>query len=112
MDNGPERQAIVDEMVEMLRHDAPWVWGLHPKDYSLAHRWVFNRKPNKMANNGIKYVRVDPALREASQRAWNRPVVWPIVAVVVVLLIGILPALIVYRRRERSGALTPVHGAS
>jgi len=112
MDNGPERQAIVDQMVEILRHDAPWVWGLHPKDYSLAHRWVFNRKPNKMANNGLKYVRVDPALREASQRAWNRPVVWPIVAVVVALLIGILPAVIVYRRRERSGALTPVHGAS
>jgi ABC-type transport system substrate-binding protein len=112
MDNGPERQAIVDQMVEMLRHDAPWVWGLHPKDYSLAHKWVFNRKPNKMANNGIKYARVDPVLREASQRAWNRPVVWPIVAVVVVLLIGILPAVIVYRRRERSGALTPVHGAS
>ena len=57
MESGPERQAIVDQMVETLRRDAPWVWGLHPKDYSLAHQWVYNRKSNKMANNGLKYQR-------------------------------------------------------
>ncbi len=111
MENGPERQAIVDQMVETLRRDAPWVWGLHPKDYSLAHQWVYNRKPNKMANNGLKYARVDPVLRERLQTDWNRPVAWPLLAALGALLIAILPAVIVYRRRERSGALTPVPGA-
>ena len=110
MQNGPERQAIIDRMVETLRRDAPWVWGLHPKDYSLAHQWVYNRKPNKMANNGLKYARLDPVLRERLQTQWNRPVVWPLLAALGVLLIAILPAVIVYRRRERAGALTPVPG--
>jgi oligopeptide transport system substrate-binding protein len=64
-----------------------------------------------MANNGLKYQRVDPVLRERLQREWNQPVVWPLLAALGALLIVILPAVIVYRRRERSGALTPVQGA-
>ena len=54
MPNTPERQAVIDRMLVVLRQDAPWVWGFHPKDYTLAHAWVFNRKPNKMANNSLK----------------------------------------------------------
>ena len=107
MDNGPERQASIDQMVEILRHDAPWVWGLHPKDYSLAHQWVYNRKPAKMANNGLKYQRIDPPLRESLQRRWNHPILWPVLVAAAVLVVAILPAVVVYRRRERSGALAP-----
>jgi peptide/nickel transport system substrate-binding protein len=107
MDNSPQRQAIIDEMLEILRHDVPWIWGMHPKDYSLAHQWVYNRKPAKMANNGLKYERVDSVLRETLQRQWNRPLVWPLVAAVAVLALGLIPAVVVYRRKERSGALTP-----
>ena len=73
MPNGPERQAIIDRMVEIAREDAPWVWGFHPKDYGLAHAWVTNVKPNQMARNSLKYQRVDPAMRERSAREWNRP---------------------------------------
>ena len=49
LDNGPERQAIIDRMLRIAREDAPWAWGYHPKDYSLAHQWVFNSKPNQIA---------------------------------------------------------------
>jgi oligopeptide transport system substrate-binding protein len=108
MENSPERQEIVDEMLEILRHDAPWVFGLHPKDYGLTHQWVHNRKPNKMANNGLKYQRIDPVSREVSQTQWNKPIVWPILVAVLALVLAVLPAVVVYRRREHSGALTPV----
>ncbi|MFQ5488278.1 MAG: ABC transporter substrate-binding protein, partial [Gammaproteobacteria bacterium] len=37
MDNGPQRQAIIDEMVAIVRRDAPWAWGFHPKGFSLYH---------------------------------------------------------------------------
>ncbi len=40
----------------------------YPKDYTLAHAWVFNRKPNKMANNGLKYQRIDPMARAREAR--------------------------------------------
>jgi ABC-type transport system substrate-binding protein len=106
MENGPERQAIVDQMVEILRHDVPWVWGLHPKDYSLAHEWVYNRKPNKMAHNALMYQRLDPVLRESRRAQWNHPVIWPLVAVLAVLVIAILPAITMYRRRERAAAVS------
>ena len=60
MDNGPERQAIIDEMVEILRQDAPWLWGFHPKSYSLFHSWYRNVKPNLMSDNTLKYKRLEP----------------------------------------------------
>jgi hypothetical protein len=55
---------------------------------------VFNRKPNKMANNGLKYQRIDPEVREASQREWNRPVVWPLLLALAVVLLALVPAFI------------------
>jgi len=102
MPNGPERQELIDRMVEILRHDAPWVYMLHPKDYTLAHAWVYNRKPNKMANNGLKYQRIDPELRRQKRSEWNHPVLWPIVAALVALALAIAPAVRSYRRRERA----------
>ncbi|MGB0129951.1 MAG: ABC transporter substrate-binding protein, partial [Rhodocyclaceae bacterium] len=77
MDNTPARQEIIDRMVEVLRRDAPWVFGYHPKDYTLHHAWLYNRKPSKVGNNTLKYQRVDPRLRERMRAGWNQPVVWP-----------------------------------
>jgi ABC-type transport system substrate-binding protein len=104
MENGPERQAIIDEMLEIARRDAPWVWGLHPKEYNLFQPWVFNQKPNQMARNGLKYVRIDPQLRQEKRREWNAPVWWPLALGVLILLIAVSPAWIAYRRRERRAA--------
>ncbi len=77
MDNGPERQAIIDRMIAILRDDAPWMWGVHPKNYALIHDWVKNSKPNQMARNNLKYQRIDTELRACKRLEWNRPVVWP-----------------------------------
>jgi oligopeptide transport system substrate-binding protein len=108
MENGPERQAVVDKMLEIARRDSPWIWGLHPKEYGLAHKWVGNRKPNKMANNSLKYLRVDPRQRDVLRERWNRPVLWPAVVLVCVLAAAAIPAVTLYRRRERSAALGAV----
>ncbi|MGO8756357.1 MAG: ABC transporter substrate-binding protein [Gallionellaceae bacterium] len=102
MDNGPARQKIIDDMLEIVRHDAPWMWGEHPKDYVLHHSWVYNSKPNKMATNSIKYLRVDAIQRDKMRRQWNRPRLWPMVlmGVALLLLIGWLWRAL--RRREES----------
>ena len=104
MDNGRERQAIIDQMVKIAREDAPWVWGYHPKDYSLSHAWMKNGKPNNMARNGLKFLRVDTALREQRRAEWNRPVVWPLALIVALLVLGSLPAWLSFKRRERMAA--------
>lgn len=104
MENGPQRQALIDEMTRILRDDAPWIWGVHQKEYGLAHQWVGNRKPNKMANNGLKYLTVDPGLREQMRRAWNEPVWWPLAILLVAVALLIRSALALHRRRERATA--------
>jgi len=104
MPNGPERQAIIDDMVEILRRDAPWVWGFYPVDYILHHDWYHNAKPNLMANNTLKYKRIDATQRAALREAWNQPVIWPMVLLALVFLVSLVPAVIVFRRRERSAA--------
>ena len=111
MYNGPERQALIDRMIEIARRDAPWVWSMFPKDYTLHHAWVYNRKPNQMANNGLKYQRIDPRAREQMRRAWNQPVAWPAVLILAALMLSIVPAILTFRRRERATA-RPVTGAA
>jgi len=77
---------------------------LLPKSFGLTHGWVKNVKPNLMANNTLKYRRIDPELREARRDEWNRPVLWPIVLLVAALAAVITPAVIVWRRHERKVA--------
>lgn len=100
MDNGPQRQAIVDRMAEIARRDAPWLWGFHPKSYSLYHSWYKNVKPNLMANNSLKYRRIDTEQRARLRQEWNHPVVWPLWLIAGVLLLGTVPALLAYWRKE------------
>jgi ABC-type transport system substrate-binding protein len=105
MDDGPERQAVIDAAVEIARRDAPWVWGFNPKSFSLHHQWVHNTVPNTMANNTLKYRRLEPALRERLRAEWNPPVLWPLWTLLGLGLALVLPALWLVRRRERSTAL-------
>ncbi|MGH8766162.1 MAG: ABC transporter substrate-binding protein, partial [Burkholderiales bacterium] len=100
----PERQAIIDRMVDIVRRDAPWIGGFHPVAYSLTHAWVRNGKPNSMARNSLKYLRVDAELRARLRREWNRPVLWPAGLLLLVLAACAVPAVVSYRRRERLAA--------
>jgi ABC-type transport system substrate-binding protein len=104
MDNTGERQALIDEMLEILRRDAPWAWGFYPKGFALRHAWYHNVKPNQMANNTLKYRRLDPVLRARLREEWNPPVLWPVGLVLGVLALSALPAYATYRRRQRSAA--------
>ncbi len=101
MDNTPERAALIGQMVEIVRRDAPWAWGVNPRQFLLQHSWVHNTKPNHMANNTMKYRRLDAPQRAQSRMAWNRPVLWPMVLVLGVLVAGAVPAVAAYRKRER-----------
>jgi ABC-type transport system substrate-binding protein len=105
MENGPERQHIIDKMVNILRQDAPWLWGYHPKDYGLYHAWYDNVKPNRLSNNNIKYFRIDTGLREQKRREWNKPVLWPVILGVMLLSAILIPAMLLYRRKERGAGI-------
>jgi len=90
MENSPARQAIIDRMLEIVRRDSPWLWGYHPKNYVLQHGWLSNVKANVMANNKLKYWRVDAMQRDMMRREWNQPALWPLeLAALVLLLSGV-----------------------
>jgi oligopeptide transport system substrate-binding protein len=102
MENTPERLHIVRQMTDILRHDAPWVFGLHPKSYTLTHRWLKNRKPADVGNNTLKYQRIDAADRAVARQEWNSPVRWPLWSGLLLVVLVLLPAVLAYRRRERA----------
>lgn len=101
MENSPERQEIIDQMLRILRQDAPWIWGYHPKDYALYHEWYTNVKPNKMSHNNMKYHRIDSNMREEKRLHWNKPVFWPLAVCLIVLIVGLISAVVTYRKKER-----------
>jgi oligopeptide transport system substrate-binding protein len=104
MPNGPERQQIINRMTEIFRHDAPWIGGFHPKNFALFHSWLGNAKVNEISDNKLKYLKVDPARRGAARREWNRPVIWPLVLILLVLVVSVIPAVVTYRKRENMAA--------
>jgi len=103
--NGPERQQVIDQMVDILRKESPWLFGFFPKAFSLHHAWYRNAKPHLMANNTLKYKHIDGSMRSQAQKTWNEPVLWPIGLLLLVLVISLVPAIRGFRARERSRAL-------
>lgn len=105
MDDGPERQAIIDQMQEILRHDSPLLFGYHPMKFALYHDWYRNLAPNLMARNRTKYQRIDSARRAELRGEWNKPVYWPLLLGLIVVVIAVLPAWLSFRKRQRATAL-------
>ena len=101
MENGPERLAITHRMQEIIRYDAPWIFGFHPKSVSLYHSWYHNLKPNLMANNKLKYLSIDPQQRRTLRLKWNQPVLWPVVLIILLVILMALPAIRSFQRRAR-----------
>ena len=100
MDNTPERYQIIQQMQEVIRHDSPWIFGFHPKNFSLYHSWYSNLKPNLMANNRLKYTRLDLESRAEKRKLWNHPVLWPF-AIGIILLLSISTVLMISRYKKR-----------
>lgn len=101
MPNSDERLKIIEKILKILRHDSPWLWGYHEREFSLFHKWYFNVKPNLMAQNTLMYKRIDPQLRAESRQQWNKAIVWPIVVLILALIGIIFPAWKTYVAKER-----------
>jgi oligopeptide transport system substrate-binding protein len=99
MDNSPARQQLIQQLQTQVRTDAPWLFGFHPKSFALYHSWYKNLKPNQMANNQLKYTRIDAQERQQKRAAWNQPVLWPIWLSAAGLVLLAWPAIRAYRRK-------------
>ena len=98
--DGPVRARIIAKMVAIAQQDAPWIWGFYPKTYSLTQAWSRIGKPSEVGQNTFKYARINPMERAAKRREWNRPVWWPVILSLLILIGSVIPVIVLYRRRE------------
>jgi ABC-type transport system substrate-binding protein len=111
LDDGAQKQALMDRMTRIVQEDAPWAFGYNPYAYGASHQWVFNAKPAPIIKDYLEYIRIDPELRAATVAQWNRPIVWPLWLLAAGLVLLVAPAALAWRRRERMTAgrtLAPV----
>lgn len=101
MKNSPARMELIKQLMDILQKDAPAVWMVHPVDFGLYHTWFTNTKPHKMSSNTIKFLRVAPERRITAQSAWNKPIIWPVVLLVLLLCAGAAPAAMQIYRQEK-----------
>ena len=102
MSNSSQRQAKIQKMLNIARKDAPWVWGFHPKSLALSHLWFKNVLPNAMANNTLKYKRINAKLRVEKQKEWNQPVILPLVIFFLLLILGGYLLVKIYKNRQKA----------
>jgi len=100
MPDNENRKQVIEQMLAILTKESPWIWGYHPKQFSLHHAWNKNVKPNLMANNTLKYRKILPQQRQKLQQQWNQPILWPLGLVVIALIILLLPAWLLYQRKK------------
>ncbi len=112
LDDGPEKEAVIHQMVEITQRDAPWMFGYSPKSGGAYHHWVGNAKPTQMVRNTLQYLSIDPQARAQSVAAWNSPVWWPLPLLALLLGLALWPAWRALRRRERQTAFGELADAS
>jgi oligopeptide transport system substrate-binding protein len=103
--NDPKRQQLIDEMVEILRHDAPWAWGINPQQLILNQQWVSPIKDSAIAFDTLKYTAIDIPLRNKLRCLWNMPILWPLGIVCLVMLFFLLLLFLGYFHKENQQAL-------
>jgi ABC-type transport system substrate-binding protein len=67
MPNGPEREAVMQKMGEIVSAYAPWNYTVFRYENVLVHPWVIGYKYNGYNQHPWAYYDVDPQLRAASR---------------------------------------------
>ena len=100
MPDGPKRLQKIREALAIVQDDTPWIWGMHPIDFTLTHQWVEPTWPHPIANNTLKYQKINPVLRAKLWEKWNKPILWPFFALLFFLIMIFIPLFVTYWRRE------------
>jgi len=101
MDDSEQRLQIIQAMQSIVRKDAPWIFGFHPKSFSLFHGWYKNLKPNLMANNRLKYTRIITETRDQKRQQWNGAVFWPLFLALIFFVLLLFPAIKAFKHRAK-----------
>lgn len=111
MDDTPQREAFIRQMIEIAQRDGVWLFGWSEEYTGAYQQWLHNGKPSNIIRDSLQYLRLDTAQRVALVRQWNQPKRWPLLIGLALLLAAVVPAWWAWRRRQRANALgLHVHG--
>ena len=94
-----KRDELIAEMVAMLQHDAPWLWGYFPKQFSLKQTWISPTKASPIGVGSMRYLNIDAASRAQKQKQWNVPIIWPVFLIVFGIVLSAFPVSLAYYKR-------------
>lgn len=100
-----ERLDLIKQMQSILVRDNPWIWGFHSRRFVLSHPWIGPYHMSSIVSNGLKYQTIDTKLRATCQSVYNRPKIWPLVILVLILVTASSWAIHRYRRYQQRPSL-------
>jgi ABC-type transport system substrate-binding protein len=111
LDDGPQKQAVIDRMVQIVQHESPWCFGYFPWGGLAFQGWVHNGKPSILIRDMAKYYRVDAVERARKQAEWNAPVRWPLIPLGLLVAGAVWGARRSFKAREQATARRAVASA-
>ena len=105
MKNSKEREIIIKKMLEIIQNDSPWIWGYHPKSFSLSHKWVENIESNLMANNTLKYKKINNSSRQKDIKIWNKANFTLMYVLLLLLAVFIISVLLMIKKKDEEKIL-------
>ena len=99
--NDQTRQALFDQMIEILRHDSPWAFGIYSETLMLTQQWLTPYKTNAFGQGTLKYTGVNVSLRNDMRRSWNQPILWPIALFFLILALILVPFMLAYYKKQQ-----------
>ena len=91
-------------MLEIVRHDAPWVWGVNPEMLTLSQQWINPVKPNAFSYNTLKYMTVEVTMRNLFREQWNQALLGPLLFLLLIVILIFVSLFWIYRQQEKKGA--------
>ncbi len=100
MENSPERFEMVRKMNALLIEDCPILLSFNKAYYIVTQPWAPATHMNMLLEVGLKYQPVEVDLRAWKRGEWNPVARWPIPLAIGVVVIGIVYAAVINRRRN------------
>ena len=88
-------------MLKIIQYDSPWIWGYHPKSFSLSHKWVENVESNLMANNTLKYKKINNSTRQKDIKIWNKANFSLLYILLFLIIIFITSIFVMIRKKDK-----------
>lgn len=95
------RGQIIDKMMAIFEHEAPWIPTTHDEAYILNHKWMHNVKQHPVTGPWSKYYSIDTEMRDEKRKSWNKPILWPLFIGLALLILFMVPAIISIIKERR-----------